>query len=509
MLYERYQRALKAYNAVDFDDLIMTPVMLFRQHPEVLAKWQRRIRYLLVDEYQDTNLAQYELVKTLVNEKQALTVVGDDDQSIYAWRGARPENLMQLQEDFPSLEIVKLEQNYRSTGRILGAANKLIDNNPHLIPKTLWSELGPGAPLRFITSENEDTECERVVNEIIDMRLKRRCKYSDFAVLYRGNYQAKLVEIKLQTQSIPYEITGGQSFYAKTEIKDVMAYLRLVINTDDDNALLRIINTPRRQIGPTTLERLGDYANKRGLSMYAAIDEVALSASMPANNLERLKAFKSWITGVQKNIYSGNPIAAVNEMLSDADYLGWLHQNASSDPVAQKRWDNVNFLLTQLTQALKPDQQDEPNKNGDSAIENAISKLILRDILDREQEESADDKVQLLTLHAAKGLEFLHVFMIGMEEGILPHKNSVDGGQIEEERRLAYVGITRAQRTLTMTSARQRTQFGETSSTTPSRFIDELPEDDLIRIGAGIEASEEDNQIAGEQSLAALKSLFA
>ena len=509
MLYERYQRALKAYNAVDFDDLIMTPVMLFRQHPEVLAKWQRRIRYLLVDEYQDTNLAQYELVKTLVNEKQALTVVGDDDQSIYAWRGARPENLMQLQEDFPSLEIVKLEQNYRSTGRILGAANKLIDNNPHLIPKTLWSELGPGDPLRFITSENEDTECERVVNEIIDMRLKRRCKYSDFAVLYRGNYQAKLVEIKLQTQSIPYEITGGQSFYAKTEIKDVMAYLRLVINTDDDNALLRIINTPRRQIGPTTLERLGDYANKRGLSMYAAIDEVALSASMPANNLERLKAFKSWITGVQKNIYSGNPIAAVNEMLSDADYLGWLHQNASSDPVAQKRWDNVNFLLAQLTQALKPDQQDEPNKNGDSAIENAISKLILRDILDREQEESADDKVQLLTLHAAKGLEFLHVFMIGMEEGILPHKNSVDGGQIEEERRLAYVGITRAQRTLTMTSARQRTQFGETSSTTPSCFIDELPEDDLIRIGAGIEASEEDNQIAGEQSLAALKSLFA
>jgi ATP-dependent DNA helicase Rep len=509
MLYERYQRALKAYNAVDFDDLIMTPVMLFKQHPEVLAKWQRRIRYLLVDEYQDTNLAQYELVKTLVNEKQALTVVGDDDQSIYAWRGARPENLMQLQEDFPSLEIVKLEQNYRSTGRILGAANKLIDNNPHLIPKTLWSELGPGDPLRFITSENEDTECERVVNEIIDMRLKRRCKYSDFAVLYRGNYQAKLVEIKLQTQNIPYEITGGQSFYAKTEIKDVMAYLRLVINTDDDNALLRIINTPRRQIGPTTLERLGDYANKRGLSMYAAIDEVALSASMPANNLERLKAFKSWITGVQKNIYSGNPIAAVNEMLSDADYLGWLHQNASSDPVAQKRWDNVNFLLAQLTQALKTDQQDEPNKNGDSAIENAISKLILRDILDREQEESADDKVQLLTLHAAKGLEFLHVFMIGMEEGILPHKNSVDGGQIEEERRLAYVGITRAQRTLTMTSARQRTQFGETSSTTPSRFIDELPEDDLIRIGAGIEASEEDNQIAGEQSLAALKSLFA
>ena len=508
MLYERYQRALKAYNAVDFDDLIMTPVMLFKQHPEILNKWQRRIRYLLVDEYQDTNLAQYELVRTLVNEKQALTVVGDDDQSIYAWRGARPENLMQLQTDFPDLEIIKLEQNYRSTGRILRAANTLIDNNPHLISKQLWSELGPGDPLRLISAENEEDECERVVNEIIDMRLKRRCKYSDFAILYRGNYQAKLAEIKLQSQSIPYEITGGQSFYAKTEIKDVMAYLRLLINPDDDNALLRIINTPRRQVGPTTLEKLGNYANQRGLSLYSAIDEVGLSASMPDNNLQRLRRFKYWIEQVSKNVYSGNPIAAINEMLSDADYLGWLHQNASSDHVAQKRWENVNFLLAQLTQVLKSDSSDSENDKGDSAIENAIAKLILRDILDREEEESADDKVQLLTLHAAKGLEFPHVFMIGMEEDILPHRNSVEGGQIEEERRLAYVGITRAQRTLTMTCARQRTQFGEKSAITPSRIVDELPDDDLIRTGGNVEVNVEQNQAKGEESLAALKSLF-
>jgi ATP-dependent DNA helicase Rep len=508
MVYERYQRALKAYNAVDFDDLIMIPVILFRHHPDVLSKWQRRIRYLLVDEYQDTNLAQYELVKTLVNEKQALTVVGDDDQSIYAWRGARPENLMQLNEDFPGLEIIKLEQNYRSTGRILRAANTLIDNNPHLINKRLWSELGPGDPLRSISCENEDNECERVVNEIIDMRLKRRCKYSDFAVLYRGNYQAKLVEIKLQAQSIPYEITGGQSFYAKTEIKDVMAYLRLIINHDDDNALLRIINTPRRQIGPTTLEKLGNYANQRGLSLYAAIDEIGLSASMPDNNLKRLKNFKQWIEGVSKHVYQSNPVTAINEMLNDADYLGWLHQNASSDHVAQKRWDNVNFLITQLSQVLKNDTSDNEQDDEDVAIENAIAKLILRDILDREEEESADDKVQLMTLHAAKGLEFLHVFMIGMEEEILPHRNSVEGGQIEEERRLAYVGITRAQRTLTMTGARQRTQFGDTSNTTPSRFIDELPQEDLIRIGGNAESSQEDNRLKGEESLAALKSLF-
>ena len=510
VLYERYQRALKAYNAVDFDDLIMIPVQLFKNAPEVLNRWQWRIRYLLVDEYQDTNLAQYELVRILVNEKQALTVVGDDDQSIYAWRGARPENLMQLQEDFPALAVIKLEQNYRSTGRILRAANTLIDNNPHLVSKKLWSELGNGDPLRFISSENEDQECERVVNEIIDMRLKRRCKYGDFAVLYRGNYQAKLVEIKLKSQNIPYEITGGQSFYAKTEIKDVMAYLRLLINPDDDNALLRIINTPRRQIGPTTLEKLGNYANKRGQSLLSAIEELGLSATMPENNLNRLRKFKQWIELVRINIYQSNPISAIKEMLNDTDYVGWLHQNASSSHVAEKRWGNVLFLLDQLNHVLENRSADEIGLREETTIENAISKLILRDILDREEAESEDDKVQLLTLHAAKGLEFLHVFLIGFEEDILPHRSSIDLGQIEEERRLAYVGITRAQRTLTMTSARQRTIFGNTSRTTPSRFVDEIPEHDLIRIGGeGSVISEEENQQAGKESLAALKTLFS
>jgi ATP-dependent DNA helicase Rep len=508
MLYERYQRALRAYNAVDFDDLIMIPVCLFREQPEVLAKWQQRIRYMLVDEYQDTNLAQYELVRTLVKEKQALTVVGDDDQSIYAWRGARPENLMQLQEDFPALKVIKLEQNYRSTGRILAAANQLIANNPHLIQKALWSELGPGDPLRFIISDNEEREAERVVNEIIDMRLKRRCKYSDFAILYRGNYQSRLMELKLQTQNIPYDITGGQSFYAKTEIKDVMAYLRLIINPDDDNALLRIINTPRRQIGPTTLERLGEYANQRQISFLDAIDEVGLSATVPSANLQRLQRFKHWLQSVQRNVYSDKPVPAIRELLEDIDYQDWLRQNASSDAAANKRWENINLLISQIEYALKDSDSDsvEADKN---PIEAAISKIILRDILDREQEESADDKVQLLTLHAAKGLEFLHVFLIGMEEEVLPHRNSIEGDQIEEERRLAYVGITRAQRTLTMTSAAQRTQFGETSATTPSRFVDELPQDDLVRMGGNTEASAEQNQAAGEESLDALKSLFS
>ena len=248
-LYQHYQQALKTYNAVDFDELILAPVQLFREQPEIRDRWQGRIRYLLVDEYQDTNFAQYELVKLLVGHRQNMTVVGDDDQSIYAWRGARPENLAQLSEDFPHLEVIKLEQNYRSTARILRAANTLIANNPHVFDKALWCELGLGEAIRVIRCGNEEAEVERVVNDIIENRLRRNCHFRDFAVLYRGNHQARLLEMKLQAQGIPYQLSGGTSFYARTEIKDIMAYLRLLMNPDDDNAFLRIINTPRRQIG--------------------------------------------------------------------------------------------------------------------------------------------------------------------------------------------------------------------------------------------------------------------
>lgn len=515
-LYQRYQHSLRCYNAVDFDDLITAPALLLRNNPAALQRWRKRIRYLLVDEYQDTNLAQYELVKLLISERQSLTVVGDDDQSIYAWRGARPENLEQLQSDFPALQVIKLEQNYRSTGRILRAANTLIDNNPHLFKKSLWSELGPGDPLRLIHTENEDAECERVVNEIIDMRLKRRCHYRDFAVLYRGNYQARLLELKLQQQHIPYQITGGQSFFAKTEIKDVMAYLRLLTNSTDDNALLRIINTPRRQIGPTTLEKLGEYANQREIGLCDAIDELGLAAQLPAANLERLKNFKGWLDSARRAAFSAQPMAAVRELLEDIDYLGWLHQNASSSKVAEKRWENVNLLLNQLQQVIESDSEEmfgdeisEQLDDGDSKIEKAVAKLVLRDMLDRQEEDAQDDKVQLLTLHAAKGLEFPHVFLIGMEEEILPHRSSIEQDSIEEERRLAYVGITRAQRTLTMTCAKSRSQFGETIKPDPSRFIGELPESDLTIIGNHIESSAEQRRETAEQSLDALKSLFA
>ncbi|MEZ5529560.1 MAG: DNA helicase Rep [Porticoccaceae bacterium] len=510
LVYKRYSEALRAYNAVDFDDLILIPTLLFQNSPETLERWQNRIRYLLVDEYQDTNFAQYQLVKMLVGARRSLTVVGDDDQSIYAWRGARPENLQQLQQDFPELHVIKLEQNYRSTGRILRAANQLIDNNPHLFSKALWSELGPGDPLRLIRTDNEDAETERVVNEIINMRLRKNCHFRDFAVLYRGNHQARLLELKLQAQGIPYRLSGGTSFYARAEIKDIMAYLRLMVNGDDDNAFLRIINTPRRQIGTSTLEKLGNYANQRQISLMDAIDEVGLQAQLAPHNLERLQRFRHWIEGVAGNCADGDPVAAIREMIEDIDYEGWLHQNASSSAVAEKRMENVHFLVAQIKQLLLKDDLDIPGEesSGDTAVEDAIAKLILRDLLDRQEEDSADDKVQLMTLHAAKGLEFPHVFLIGMEEGLLPHRNSIDEDNIEEERRLAYVGITRARQTLTMTMAARRKLFGDVSETTPSRFLDELPQEDLETEGMG-NSDPEVGKKKGRESLDALKGLFA
>lgn len=502
ILYERYINSLRAYNAVDFDDLILLPVQMLSSDGELLEKWRNKIRYLLVDEYQDTNLSQYELVKLLAGARGALTAVGDDDQSIYAWRGARPENLAQLQQDFPHLTVVKLEQNYRSTARILQTANQLIANNPHVFSKSLWSELGFGDPIRLIRCSSEETEMERVVNEILTMRLARQCHFRDFAVLYRGNHQARLLEIKLQSQGIPYQLSGGTSFYSRTEIKDVMAYLRLLVNPDDDNAFLRIINTPRRQIGSSSLIKLGEYANQRHISLLQAIDELGFAAHLPEQNLNRLRQFRHWLENISRQCQSGNPVAAIREMLEDIDYQGWLHQNASSGSVAEKRWGNVQFLIAQLNQMLAETEED-----GGISVQDAIAKLVLRDLLDRQEEESADDRVQLMTLHASKGLEFTHVFLIGMEEDILPHRNSIETGSIEEERRLAYVGITRAQRTLTITLAAKRKQFGEISTTTPSRFIEELPQEHLEKSGFG-DDNPEVRKERGKESIAALRNLF-
>lgn len=505
LIYQAYNQALRAYNAVDFDDLILIPVHLFQQHPDVLMRWQRKIRYLLVDEYQDTNSSQYLLVKLLVGDRGALTVVGDDDQSIYAWRGARPENMSLLKHDFPTLKVIKLEQNYRSTSRILRVANHLIANNPHEFDKALWSEMGLGDPIRVVRCANEDAEAERVATEILTQRLRRQNKFRDYAILYRGNHQARLLELKLQQHQIPYKISGGSSFFAKTEIKDVMAYLRLIINPDDDNAFLRIINTPRRQIGTSTLEALGHYAGERHVSLFAAAQEIGLQSHIAEKNLERLQRFTHWIKQVAENCRGTDPVGAIREMLNDIDYEGWLHQNASSSKAAEKRMENVFYLVESLQKTLDKSSGDDEEE--EARIEDAIAKLVLRDLLERQEEEDLSDQVQLMTLHASKGLEFPHVFMVGLEEDLLPHRNSIEDNNIEEERRLAYVGITRAQRTLTMTLAGKRKQFGDISDTTPSRFLDELPAEDVEREGFG-EFTPEQNFARGEETLTSLLNMF-
>ena len=298
-LYEAYNHHLKTYNAVDFDDLIMLPVLLFREHPEIMERWQNRIRYLLVDEYQDTNATQYELVQQLVGVRGNLTVVGDDDQSIYAWRGAQPENLVQLQQDFPQLQIIKLEQNYRSTGRILKAANQLIANNPHVVEKQLWSELGFGDPIRILRTRNEEQEAEQIVSELMHHRFVQRSRYCEYAILYRGNHQSRLFERVLREHDVPYYLSGGMSFFAYAEVKDIMAYLRLLTNPDDDNAFLRIVNTPRREIGPGSVEKLANYATARGHSLFASCMELGLAQHLGARPLAQLQRFAEWILGLQ------------------------------------------------------------------------------------------------------------------------------------------------------------------------------------------------------------------
>ncbi|RLW62922.1 MAG: DNA helicase Rep [gamma proteobacterium symbiont of Stewartia floridana] len=500
LLYAAYQRSLKAFNAVDFDDLILLPVNLFRTHPEVLDQWQDRIRYLLVDEYQDTNQVQYELVKQLAGVRAAFTVVGDDDQSIYAWRGARPENLARLQADFPSLKLIKLEQNYRSSGRILRSANHLISKNPHVFEKKLWSELGLGPELRVLVCPNEVQEAERVVSEIIHLKFTAKTNNRDCAILYRGNHQAKMFEKALRSHNIPYFLSGGTSFFSRTEVKDGMAYLRLLANPTDDSAFLRIVNTPRREIGPTTLEKLAEYAQQRGSALLPACEEIGLKNLLSSRPYERLQHFSQLIQHHAQKANS-DPAAAFSALIEEIDYLDWLKENASSDGIAEARMENVTDLMDWL-KALQHGELQE------KTLAEMVNHLTLMDMLQRQEDEAEQDQVHLMTLHAAKGLEFPHVFLVGMEEELLPHRSSIEEDNIEEERRLAYVGITRAQRSLTMSYASKRKRFGEMVAVEPSRFLQELPEEDLVWEGRGNKLSKEEQQARGSAHLANLKSML-
>ncbi|HDR1843572.1 DNA helicase Rep [Pasteurella multocida] len=472
--YDRYNQQIRAYNALDFDDLIMLPTLLLQQNDAVRTKWQQKIRYLLVDEYQDTNTSQYELIKLLVGERACFTVVGDDDQSIYSWRGAQPQNMMRLKTDFPHLNVVKLEQNYRSTQRILHCANILIDNNDHVFAKKLFSTLDQGEKLQVIEAKNEEEEAERVVGELIAHRFMRKTKYKDYAILYRGNHQSRLLEKVLMQNRIPYKISGGTSFFSRAEIKDMMAYLRLVVNQDDDAAFLRIVNTPKREIGTVTLQKLGELAHEKHCSLFEAIFDFELIQRITPKAYNALQHFGQWIVQLSDEVIRSEPERAIRSMLAQLHYEEYLYEYATSPKAAEMQSKNVATLFDWVAEMLKGNDMDEP-----MTLNQVVTRLTLRDMLERGEEDDESDQVQLMTLHASKGLEFPHVFLIGMEEGILPHQTSIDEDNVEEERRLAYVGITRAQQTLIFSLCKERRQFGELLKPEPSRFLAELPTDDV------------------------------
>lgn len=504
-LYQLYERNLRAYNAVDFDDLIVMPTRLLQENAEVRDKWQNRVRYLLVDEYQDTNTAQYILVKLLVGVMGQFTAVGDDDQSIYAWRGAKPENMALLKQDFPNLHIIKLEQNYRSTSRILKAANCVIQNNPHIFDKKLWSDKGHGEVIRIITCRNDDDEAERVVKDLLTHKLMNGKNWKDYAVLYRGNFQARVLETQLRQMQIPYKLSGGTSFFARAEIKDVMSYLRLIINPEDDSAFLRIINTPKRAIGPVTLEKLGLFSQENNLSLLGASADQRLSMVLPKKAETQLHEFADFIaTFTRELLEDDEPVPKVRQMMNKAGYMDYVREQSATPAQEKSKLDNIENLFNSI-QNLINRAEDVDEKN----IESVIRKLVLLDLLEQQQEEEDTDKVNLLTLHAAKGLEFPYVYIMGLEEELLPHKNSIAAETIEEERRLMYVGITRARQGLTLTLAEQRKNGGQMRQMTPSRFLDELPQDELEWLGRKKKiAANVDPKEQAQQYLANLKALL-
>jgi ATP-dependent DNA helicase Rep len=543
-LYARYEDALRAYNAVDFDDLILRPVACLARDPQMRERWQEQIRHLLVDEYQDTNDAQYQLVRWLVGARQGLTVVGDDDQAIYTWRGARPENLARLPQDFPRLAVVKLEQNYRSTHRILAAANALIEQNPHLYPKQLWSALGEGERIQVVACPDADSEASRVIAEILRYRFRYRSAWNDFAILYRSNHQSRLLEKQLREQGIAYRISGGESFFDKAEIKDLVAYLRLLANPDDNTALLRIINVPRREIGAATLEKLGQFAQLRGVSLLRAARGAGLGEYMEPKARARLDRFVEWIDQYRRVASTTRPDGLLRSLVDDLDYETWLLDNSPNPRAASRRMENVQEFVQWIGRMGSPDRvgedlatEDFPEITGQEGLSWAeanptqpggasaaspesagtatgmtdlsaiVARIRLLDILEHQRDAAEEDAIQLMTLHSAKGLEFRHVFLVGFEEELLPHRVSLEDGHLEEERRLAYVGLTRARETLMLSYVQKRSRFGEDIEVEPSRFLEELPAAHLVWPDAQ-PPDREAEHVAGRARLAELRAML-
>jgi ATP-dependent DNA helicase Rep len=494
--YAQYERTLRAYQAVDFDDLIRLPTLLLEKDDEIGSRWRSRIWHLLVDEYQDTNRCQYRLMKTLTGARANFTVVGDDDQSIYGWRGADSDNLKLLRAEYPALKIIKLEQNYRSTTRILAAANAVIAHNPKLFDKKLWSDKGHGDAIHIATCYDNAHEAEWVAARLQAHRLEHRGKWRDYAILYRGNHQARVFEEQLRTQKIPYLLSGGQSFFDKAEIKDIISYLRLLLNQDDDPAFIRAVTTPKRGIGGTTLEALGAIAGQRHQSLFTAIFAPGSESEIAVKPYAALRQFGDFITRIRLRAEQEPAAQMLADLLRTIDYESWLLATLDARE-AEGKWRNVQDFVAWLS-----NKGAEENKN----LVELTQSIALIAMLDKQEEEQ--DAVQLATLHAAKGLEFRHVFLVGVEEGLLPHRESIDAAKLEEERRLMYVGITRAQMSLTITWCEKRKQHHAVLEREISRFIAEMG-DDLKRTGGKVVTPTPEDKAAGYARLAQFKALLA
>ena len=519
-----YEERLAAYQAVDFDDLISLPLKLLLRDDEARAKWQNQFKHVLVDEYQDTNSVQYELLKVLVSHPDArrrglFTAVGDDDQSIYGWRGATIDNLRRLPQDWPNLKVIPLEQNYRSTGNILRAANNVIAGNPKLFEKKLWSEFGDGDPVRLVACDGEEHEAERAVAFIQSMRAQGgaiaddrdsgQIKFSDFAVLYRANHLARPFEKKLRTANIPYKVSGGTGFFDRAEIKDLCAWLRLLVNQDDDPAFLRAVTTPKRGIGHTTLSKLGEFSHQYKVSLFEALFSKTLAAQLGAKMIDGLHEFGRTINDLEyragRTTGADDAKALLLEWLKDIAYEQHLYDSEDSEKLAASRWSNVLDFIDWMARRCGGEQRSEGGLiegEKQTVLQVAQTISVIISLADRQDEQ---DVVTLSTLHASKGLEWPHVLLVGVNEGLLPFKSDADetapdvqATRLEEERRLMYVGITRARSTLVVSTLRRRKKGRDTVQGVPSRFIAEMklheastredPRDKLKRIRAELAA---------------------
>ncbi|MFL6540046.1 MAG: ATP-dependent helicase [Chthoniobacterales bacterium] len=476
-VFARYTNELKTANAVDFDDLLLLTVKLLNEHPEVRKRWREKFRYIMVDEFQDTNKLQLELVTLLADANRNVAVVGDDDQSIYAWRGAEVSNILEFEAHFPNPKVVRLEQNYRSTNSILGAANSLIKNNPRRRPKRLWSASGDGEKVRIIEAPHDKAEAQFVAEEIQRRHLDGGDAWESFAVLFRMNAQSRVLEENLRRLQIPYRIVGGKSFFDRREVKDVLAYMSVLVNPDDDASLLRIINTPARGISASTVERALHESVQRKTSLWAALQSKEFLELASTRTATSIKAFVELIGGYETKITQplSDPASLVSQLVVEVGYDEELRRTCKSGEEADARAGNIRDIIRDL---------GDFTKRSNKGLLGFLDEVTL----DQEREEEKEDDIEkkrgvtLITMHAAKGLEFRHVYLIGLEEGLLPHDRSKSEGSIDEERRLLYVGITRARRTLTLTHCRDRMKYGSASSCAPSSFIKELAPEFVERV---------------------------